>query len=100
KQNQRLLIDILGDRLITKPLPNKDPSILPSPEDLKHRVLIRSKKISTAHDEADDNDTVLNPLSKDIQPELAALFIYLQNVPFRDSVYSKVHYSPFHSSSL
>ncbi|CAF1210382.1 unnamed protein product [Adineta steineri] len=100
KQMARILIDILGDRLITKPLPNKDPSILPSPEDLKHRVLIRSKKISTAHDEADDNDTVLNPLSKDIQPELAALFIYLQNVPFRDSVYSKVHYSPFHSSSL
>ncbi len=29
------------DRLITKPLPNKDPSILPSPEDLKYKVLIR-----------------------------------------------------------
>jgi hypothetical protein len=29
------------DQLITKPLPNKDPSILPSPEDLKYKVLIR-----------------------------------------------------------
>jgi hypothetical protein len=29
------------DQLITKPLPNKDPSLLPSPEDLKYKVLIR-----------------------------------------------------------
>ena len=29
------------DRLVTKPLHGKNPSILPSPEDLKHKVLIR-----------------------------------------------------------
>jgi hypothetical protein len=29
------------DQLITKPLPSKDPSLLPSPEDLKYKVLIR-----------------------------------------------------------
>jgi len=29
------------DQLITKPLPGKDPSLLPSPEDLKYKVLIR-----------------------------------------------------------
>jgi len=44
KQMARILKKILGDRLVTAPLPNRDPSLLPSPEDLKHRVLIRSKK--------------------------------------------------------
>ncbi|UJR09704.1 hypothetical protein I4U23_013933 [Adineta vaga] len=107
KQMAQILKRILGDRLVTKPLPNTDPSILPSPEDLKYKVLIRSKKVSTSlqakeedDDDDDDNDTILNPLSKDVQPELAALFVYLQNVPFREYDYAKVHYSPFHSSSL
>jgi hypothetical protein len=39
--NDRLNFIFCIDQLITKPLPNKDPSILPSPEDLKYKVLIR-----------------------------------------------------------
>ncbi|CAF0966243.1 unnamed protein product [Rotaria sordida] len=77
KQLARILKTILGDRLITKPLFNKNPSILPSPEDLKYKVLVR-----------------------DVEPELAELFIYLQNVPYREYNYAKIHYSAFHSSSL
>ena len=37
------LIFIL-DRLLTEPLPNKDPRVLPSPEDLKFKVLIRVRR--------------------------------------------------------
>lgn len=61
KQMARILKNILGgketcltfgersftfsvDQLVTKPLPNKDPTILPSPEDLKHKVLIRVRR--------------------------------------------------------
>jgi hypothetical protein len=41
KLNDRLNFSFCIDQLITKPLPNKDSSILPSPEDLKYKVLIR-----------------------------------------------------------
>ncbi|CAF0885382.1 unnamed protein product [Adineta ricciae] len=107
RQMALILKRILGDRLITKPLPSKNPLVLPSPEDLKHKVLIRSKKLSSAvkkrqddDDDDEDNDTLLNPLSKDVQPELAALFVYLQNVPFREYDYARANYSSFQSSSL
>lgn len=32
------------DQLLTAPLRNKDPRVLPSPEDLKYKVLIRVRK--------------------------------------------------------
>lgn len=36
-----ILKKILDDKLITEPLVGRDPSVLPSPEDLKFKVLIR-----------------------------------------------------------
>ncbi len=41
KEMARILKEILGDRLVTKALINKDPTVLPSPEDLKYKVLVR-----------------------------------------------------------
>ncbi len=40
----RILQTILGDRLITAPLVTKDSSVLPSPEDLKYKVLVRVRR--------------------------------------------------------
>jgi len=37
----RILQTILVDQLITAPLLTKDLSVLPSPEDLKYKVLVR-----------------------------------------------------------
>ena len=41
---RREVFDFPVDQLVTKPLRNKDPTILPSPEDLKHKVLIRVRR--------------------------------------------------------
>jgi hypothetical protein len=44
--NNRILIffNFSKDRLITEPLSTNDPSVLPSPEDLKYKVLIQVRK--------------------------------------------------------
>jgi phosphatidylinositol phospholipase C delta len=41
KEMARILKEILGDRLVTKALFEQDPTVLPSPEDLKYKVIIR-----------------------------------------------------------
>jgi len=48
----------------------------------------------------DDDDSIFDPLSKNIQPELADLFVYLQNVPYKEYEYAKKHYVGYHSTSL
>ncbi|CAF3395848.1 unnamed protein product [Rotaria sp. Silwood1] len=80
-----LLKDIFKDHLLTKPL-IEDFQTLPSPEQLKYKVLIRSRyhlKGKTA------TNTKLNRISNDIElnsndyhPDLTSLLIYCQNVSF------------------
>ncbi|CAF0781702.1 unnamed protein product [Adineta ricciae] len=106
KEMARILKEILGDRLITKPLTDEFSLTLPSPRDLEYKVLVRSRKsakITEPHgliQLEDDDDSIFDPLSKNIQNDLAELFVYLQNVPYREYEYAKIHYSSFHSSSL
>ncbi|CAF5174430.1 unnamed protein product, partial [Rotaria magnacalcarata] len=40
----RILEDILGDQLLKEPLTHANPRYLPSPEDLKYKVIVRSRK--------------------------------------------------------
>ncbi|CAF1565253.1 unnamed protein product [Rotaria magnacalcarata] len=84
KEMARILKTILGDKLITKRFSKKDPSILPSPEDLKYKVLIRVNIF----------------LFKDTESESDELFVYLLNVPFREYDYARKNYTALNSSSL
>ncbi|CAF2640601.1 unnamed protein product [Rotaria sp. Silwood2] len=73
----RVLREVFGDRLISEPLLTNNSLVLPSPEDLKYKVLLRT----IAHD-------------------LSNLFVYLQNVPYREYEYAKEYYLCFHSTNL
>ncbi|CAF1202373.1 unnamed protein product [Rotaria sp. Silwood1] len=73
----RILQEVFGDRLISEPLSTNNSSTLPSPEDLKYKVLLR----------VIDND-------------LSSLFVYLQNVPYLEYEYAKANYSYFHSANI
>ncbi|CAM4954901.1 unnamed protein product [Rotaria socialis] len=110
KEMALILKTILGDKLITKRLSKKDSSILPSPEDLKYKVLIRSKKPSettqsNVEDETEE-DYSWNQSRKlcvtiyDTESESDELFVYLLNVPFREYDYARKNYTALNSSSI
>lgn len=46
----RHLRSILGEKLLTKPLKGWDTTYLPSPEDLRGKVLVKGKKVDTTED--------------------------------------------------
>ncbi|CAF3993528.1 unnamed protein product [Rotaria sp. Silwood2] len=106
KEMARILREILGDRLVTERLLNENSTTLPSPEDLKYKVLIRSRKktkLSKQNATAqldDDDDTSPDPLSNNVHNVSTGLFPYLENVSYREYNYAKDHYTPWHSSSL
>uniref|UniRef100_A0A4W4G6D1 Phosphoinositide phospholipase C n=1 Tax=Electrophorus electricus TaxID=8005 RepID=A0A4W4G6D1_ELEEL len=93
------LRSILGDKLLTKPLSDQTCESLPSPEDLRGKVLVKGKKehmeqesssseSSCSEDEskAEDRPKCLcaSPakVSK-LSPELSDLVVYTHSVPFR-----------------
>ncbi|CAF4347759.1 unnamed protein product, partial [Rotaria sp. Silwood2] len=105
KQLVRILENCLGDCLVTKHLSNKDLHVLPSPEDLKYRVLSvpvsTSKKLNeTSSSEEDDECSSWNPSRKDVQSKLSDLFVYFMNVSYQENNYAEANYTSFHSSSL
>lgn len=101
---KELLVDILGDMLITQSTMPRDIQ-LPSPMDLKHKILIKVKKTSfddldssqssftssstttTTHDDDDDELTTTLKLQKkkrqfQIVPDLSAMGVYAQGLKF------------------
>ncbi|KAL1779168.1 1-phosphatidylinositol 4,5-bisphosphate phosphodiesterase delta-3 [Sigmodon hispidus] len=89
------LRSILGDMLVTQALDSQNPEALPSPEQLKGRVLVKGKKLpatrnedgrllSDREDEDEDEDETEEALeaaeqrrgAKQISPELSALAVY------------------------
>ncbi|UJR35038.1 hypothetical protein I4U23_027814 [Adineta vaga] len=86
KEIARILREILGNRLLTQPPFSRNSWLLPSPEDLKYKVLIRSVKRSTC-DLLENNDS-------------SDLFIYLENIPYRENDCNKDQYICSQSSSL
>ncbi|XP_003786299.1 1-phosphatidylinositol 4,5-bisphosphate phosphodiesterase delta-3 [Otolemur garnettii] len=85
---------ILGDMLVTQALESQNPEELPSPEQLKGRVLVKGKKLPAARgedgrtlsdreEEEDDDEeeeeaeaSEQRRLAKQISPELSALVVY------------------------
>ncbi|CAF1077823.1 unnamed protein product [Didymodactylos carnosus] len=91
KEMARILKEILGD----KPLQTDTPFILPSPDDLKYKVLIRSPKVvqttpvtKTLPPQDEQNELFISA-SERVDYEFSQLLIYLQNVPYRDYAYAK-----------
>ncbi|CAF3346976.1 unnamed protein product, partial [Rotaria sp. Silwood2] len=107
KQLARILKNYLGDYLVTKHLSNQDLHVLPSPEDLKYRVLVRSvpvakskKSNETSSSEEASEHSSWNPSRKDVQSKLSDLFVYFMNVSYQENNYAEANYTSFHSSSL
>ncbi|KAG7234782.1 hypothetical protein INR49_003996 [Caranx melampygus] len=97
----RHLCTILGSRLLTKPLSDNRLKDLPSPEELKGRILVKGKKqiphlaqlgktgssasfSSSSEDElASSNKKEPAKVPSKLSPELSALVVYCRSVPFR-----------------
>ncbi|XP_062382588.1 1-phosphatidylinositol 4,5-bisphosphate phosphodiesterase delta-3-A-like [Sardina pilchardus] len=92
----RHLRSLLGRRLLTRPLSHSDLHSLPSPEDLKGRILVKGKKMigqlgktgscasfsSSSDDEAGGGAKTGKVCTK-ISAELSDLVVYCCSVPFR-----------------
>uniref|UniRef100_A0A3B4ZMV2 Phosphoinositide phospholipase C n=1 Tax=Stegastes partitus TaxID=144197 RepID=A0A3B4ZMV2_9TELE len=87
----RHLKSILGDKLLTKPLSGLDSCCLPSPEDLKGKILVKGKKervgkecSSSSSDlsSSDEEASRAKSVSK-LSPELSDLVVYTRSVPFK-----------------
>ncbi|XP_041672010.1 1-phosphatidylinositol 4,5-bisphosphate phosphodiesterase delta-3-A [Cheilinus undulatus] len=99
----RHLRSILGNKLLTKPLSGLDPHKLPSPEDLKGKILVKGKKehiqeegayssseASSSDEEASRSEGKprtkkgeKTPGVSKLSPELSELVVYTRSVPFK-----------------
>ncbi|CAJ1080569.1 -phosphatidylinositol 4%2C5-bisphosphate phosphodiesterase delta-3-A-like [Xyrichtys novacula] len=101
----RHLRSILGDKLLTKPLSGLDPHKLPSPEDLKGKILVKGKRertvdevaysssdLSSSDEEASRSEgkprakkeeKKSQPAVSKLSPELSELVVYTRSVPFK-----------------
>ncbi|NXC41313.1 PLCD3 phosphodiesterase, partial [Penelope pileata] len=136
----RHLAAILGDMLLTQPLDGQDPGVLPSPEQLKGKVLVKGKKLPEPQREPHGVTSVPDPeeeeeqeeeeeedrlqgcssprvggspgaalpeehgvLAKDasqVAPELSAMVVYCQAVPFPGLAQALQHPRPCEMSSF
>ncbi|XP_065098695.1 1-phosphatidylinositol 4,5-bisphosphate phosphodiesterase delta-3-A [Paramisgurnus dabryanus] len=89
------LCSILGDRLLTKPLNNKLLQCLPSPEELKGKILIKSKKMKVEQESSSSDSSSSEDESKaeskpkprkkrtKLSQELSDLVVYTRSVAFK-----------------
>ncbi|KAM9837387.1 1-phosphatidylinositol 4,5-bisphosphate phosphodiesterase delta-3-A-like [Aulostomus maculatus] len=97
------LRSILGDKLLTKPLGRLDPQALPSPEDLKGKILVKGKKESSVEEcwssssdfsSSDEESSRAEsktrrkteekkPGVSKLSPDLSELVVYTRSVPFQ-----------------
>ncbi|XP_012688878.1 1-phosphatidylinositol 4,5-bisphosphate phosphodiesterase delta-3-A isoform X2 [Clupea harengus] len=96
----RQLRCILGDKLLTSPLSDKELQSLPSPEELKGKILVKGKKERRQEESSSSSDSsssedeskaenkskpkaeAKKPVSK-LSPELSDLVVYTRSVPFK-----------------
>uniref|UniRef100_A0A3B3DHV3 Phosphoinositide phospholipase C n=1 Tax=Oryzias melastigma TaxID=30732 RepID=A0A3B3DHV3_ORYME len=110
------LRSILGDKLLLRPLCSEESKYLPSPEDLKGKILVKGKKeeseecssSSSDHNSSDDEPNVAEGGSKKkngkkvvskLSPELSELVVYTRSVPFQ-GFEQAAKSSPFNMSSF
>ncbi|TMS22140.1 hypothetical protein E3U43_012405 [Larimichthys crocea] len=100
----RHLRSILGDKLLTKSLSDLDPHKLPSPEDLKNKILVKGKKDHVVVEECSSSSSDLSSSDEEasraggkprrqkedkkpgvskLSPELSELVVYTRSVPFK-----------------
>ncbi|KAK7919481.1 hypothetical protein WMY93_010765 [Mugilogobius chulae] len=87
----RQLRAILGEKLLTKPLKGWDTRYLPSPEDLKGKILIKGKRESSGDDHysasdlsfSDEESQRQKAGASKLSPELSELVLYTRSVPFK-----------------
>ncbi|XP_039978978.1 1-phosphatidylinositol 4,5-bisphosphate phosphodiesterase delta-3-A-like isoform X2 [Xiphias gladius] len=84
------LRSILGDKLLTKPINALDCHSLPSPEDLKGKILVKGKKervveecSSRTSDLSSSDEEDKKPSVSKLSPELSELVVYTRSVPFK-----------------
>uniref|UniRef100_A0A8C2YG51 Phosphoinositide phospholipase C n=2 Tax=Coturnix japonica TaxID=93934 RepID=A0A8C2YG51_COTJA len=106
---------ILGDMLLTQPLEGQDPSVLPSPEQLKGKVLVKGKKLlelqrepcgvisildEEEEEETEDEDRLQAKDASHVAPELSAMVVYCQATPFPGLAQALQHPRPYEMSSF
>ncbi|XP_047465999.1 1-phosphatidylinositol 4,5-bisphosphate phosphodiesterase delta-3-A-like [Mugil cephalus] len=99
----RHLRSILGNKLLTKPLDCQDSRYLPSPEDLKGKILVKGKKEKTEVDQCSSSSSDLSSSDEEarrseckptrkqesksgvskLSPALSELVVYTRSVPFK-----------------
>ncbi|KAM9816684.1 1-phosphatidylinositol 4,5-bisphosphate phosphodiesterase delta-3-A-like [Neosynchiropus ocellatus] len=98
----RHLRSILGEKLLTKAISGRDPQRLPSPEDLKGKILVKAKKESAGEDVSSSSSDLSSdeevsradsrsskkkdekkPAVSKLSPELSDLVVYTRSVHFR-----------------
>ncbi|XP_049744133.1 1-phosphatidylinositol 4,5-bisphosphate phosphodiesterase delta-4 [Elephas maximus indicus] len=122
------LTEILGEQLLSTTLDGLLPIELPSPEELRRKILLKGKKSRTLEEDLEEEEEEpeqeleleaqselepepqeLSPRSKDkkekkskpmLCPSLSALVVYLKNVPFRNFTHSREHYRFYEISSF
>ncbi|KAA0725356.1 1-phosphatidylinositol 4,5-bisphosphate phosphodiesterase delta-3-A [Triplophysa tibetana] len=89
------LRSILRDKLLTKPLNDKSLKCLPSPEDLKGKILIKAKKIKVEQDSSSSDSSSSEDESKaenkpkarkkgsKLSQELSDVVVYTRSVAFK-----------------
>ncbi|XP_070570893.1 1-phosphatidylinositol 4,5-bisphosphate phosphodiesterase delta-1-like [Ptychodera flava] len=114
----KYMVDIFGDKLYTKPV-TKEMTKLPSPEDLKGKILVKGKKLKEAvkedddgevsdEDEAadmDDDEVKKNVQSKEkkklkLAKELSDLVVLCKSVHFSSFEHTRENYSFYEMSSF
>ncbi|XP_063017963.1 1-phosphatidylinositol 4,5-bisphosphate phosphodiesterase delta-4 isoform X2 [Melospiza melodia melodia] len=113
------LKDILGEQLLTATIDGHVPSQLPSPEELKHKILLKGKKIGRLEDTLDGPGDEAPDVSDDdngaeaeeerrrakkdketLAQALSDCVIYCKSVPFRGFQEARSHSRPSEISSL
>uniref|UniRef100_A0A8C1QAQ5 Phosphoinositide phospholipase C n=1 Tax=Cyprinus carpio TaxID=7962 RepID=A0A8C1QAQ5_CYPCA len=101
------LTQILGDKLLKSPLDGKIPIGLPSPEDLKGKILLKGKKIGGL--ENCMNGVVDDPLMGEVSDEedtqrlskeLSDCVVYCKSVHFSSFKHSQIHSKFYEISSF
>ncbi|XP_021233560.1 1-phosphatidylinositol 4,5-bisphosphate phosphodiesterase delta-3 isoform X2 [Numida meleagris] len=103
---------ILGDMLLTQPLEGQDPNVLPSPEQLKGKVLVKSKKLPEPQrescgvtsildeEEVEEEDRLQAKDASHVAPELSAMVVYCQATRFPGLAQALQHPRPYEISSF
>ncbi|KAM8877547.1 1-phosphatidylinositol 4,5-bisphosphate phosphodiesterase delta-3-A-like [Synchiropus picturatus] len=98
----RHLRSILGEKLLTKAISGRDPQQLPSPEDLKGKILVKAKKEAAGEDVSSSSSDLSSdeevsrtdsrsskkkdekkPTVSKLSPELSDLVVYTRSVHFK-----------------